>query len=385
MREKTEFPNDTTTNEWLDSQKASTRTTYAISWNHFLTFVKMTGGEILADHMKDTEYQWEKKVISCKQWAIEKGFSENSARTITTAARSFFTYHRKPLQFRKQESRRIDEARTEKEDYRFNLQDLKKLFDVADLPERYVVTAGKSFGLRAGDFIRLTRGQIEPYIEREIPISLGQLNTQKESVKAYPFIDSDAQPVIKLILEKMTREGKTQPSDRLCAYANKIRLSRVLKRLAKKAGLVTGDKVVRFHCLRKFLSDHLSSHMSESKWKQIVGKTISEGAYISADSLREDYARAMAETCFNQGLDDRARAAAKAEFEKTFTPEQQDFIKRHGTMRFSKIKKEQEPKTECTDGEHCQKVVNETELPDMLSQGWHASIVLPSGKIVIER
>ena len=33
--------------------------------------------------------------------------------------------------------------------------------------------------------------------------------------------------------------------------------------------------------------------MSESKWKQICGKKISEGAYIGTESLREDYLRAM--------------------------------------------------------------------------------------------
>jgi hypothetical protein len=38
----------------------------------------------------------------------------------------------------------------------------------------------------------------------------------------------------------------------------------------------------------------------------------------------------------------------------------------------------------CSDG-HCQKVVSEDELPKLLAQGWHASLVLPSGKVVLER
>ena len=33
--------------------------------------------------------------------------------------------------------------------------------------------------------------------------------------------------------------------------------------------------------------------MSESKWKQIIGKKISEGAYVSPQELREAYLRAM--------------------------------------------------------------------------------------------
>jgi polyhydroxyalkanoate synthesis regulator phasin len=70
-------------------------------------------------------------------------------------------------------------------------------------------------------------------------------------------------------------------------------LSYILQSLAKKAKIQNGSKRIRFHCLRKYLSDRLSSAMSESKWKQIVGKKISEGAYINADSLREDFLKAM--------------------------------------------------------------------------------------------
>jgi hypothetical protein len=40
--------------------------------------------------------------------------------------------------------------------------------------------------------------------------------------------------------------------------------------------------------------------MSESKWKQIVGKKINEGAYVSPESLREDYRRVMSETLLNK-------------------------------------------------------------------------------------
>jgi hypothetical protein len=90
----------------------------------------------------------------------------------------------------------------------------------------------------------------------------------------------------------------------------------------------------------------------------------------------------MAETCFNRGLDDRAREAAKQEFEKIFTTEQKEFLRTHRDMRFNRKKAE---KKTCPDGEHCQRVASEAELPELLAQGWHASIVLTSGKIVLER
>ena len=59
-------------------------------------------------------------------------------------------------------------------------------------------------------------------------------------------------------------------------------LSTILQSLGNKAKIQNGPQRIRFHCLRKYLSDRLSSVMSESKWKQIEGKKINEGAYINA-------------------------------------------------------------------------------------------------------
>jgi hypothetical protein len=230
----------------------------------------------------------------------KKKAAPHSAKAATTAARSFFAYYRSPLIFRRQESAKLTRSSRVTEDYRFTLENFAKMVAVADLQEKYIITAGKSFGLRAGDFLRIRRGNLEPYIDRETPISIGEFATEKEDVKAFPFIDPDAKPVIKLMLEKMDMEGRTKPGDRMLVYKDEIQLSRVLQRVTKKAGIKVGDKEVRFHLLRKFLTDHLSSHMSESKWKQVVGKEIGEGAYVSPDSLREDYARVIPETCFSQ-------------------------------------------------------------------------------------
>ena len=280
---------------------------------------------------------------------------------------------------------------------------MKKMADVADLTEKYVVVAGKSFGLRAGDFLKLTRGDLESYINRSVPISIGEYATQKESVKAYPFIDSDAKPIIKLMLEKMNREGRTNANERMLTYKDGIQLSRVLKRVSERAGIEHGNKVVRFHCLRKFLIDRLSSHMSSEKWKQIVGKTISERAYVSPDSLREDYKRAMAETTFAKAvaeediellaekkalmaiaelmrIPDQRRKRIFRSIRAARTPEELAEVK-------DELREEERTQTAtnggCQNG-NCQRIVSEEELPSLLAQGWRVSAVLPSGKVVVE-
>jgi len=195
---------DKATEEWLESLKRTTRNTYRYQWKNFLEFTGMTGDEILKSRRLDKEYHWEKKVLEFRDWLLNvKGLSEHTAKTGTGVVRGFFDYHRQALAFRRSESTRLDEARTKYEDYRFSLEDAKKMFDVGDLQERYVLCAGKSFGLRAGDFLKITRGDLEPYIDREIPIAIGKYETEKESAPAYPFIDTDAKPVIKLMIERM--------------------------------------------------------------------------------------------------------------------------------------------------------------------------------------
>lgn len=396
---------DKATNEWLNSQKKRTKHGYGIQFAKFLEYTKMTGDEILADRKTDTEHRWERKVVAFKGWLIsEKGLSEYTATLAAMAVRGFFAYHYSQLQYRAGERKRISEKNRAYEDYLFQLSDLKAMFDIADLTERYVISAGKSFGLRAGDFLRLTRGDLEPYITREPPISIGALKTLKESVKAYPFVDSDAQPIIKLMLEKMAREGKKGMDERMLPFAEEIQLSRILRRVAQRAGINTGSKKIRFHNLRKFLIDKLSSHMSESKWKQIVGKKVSESAYVSPEGLREDYARVMAETTFVKAVtNEDAKLVAQIESLKMYAKLQG--VSEEHMARIFKARKtvagideiraaledelaKQQSEDNCKDGEHCGetfKQIPEAQLLQTLKEGWAIAYSLTGGQVIVKR
>ena len=394
---------DKATQEWLNAQKRTTRNTYRYQWRTFLEFTGMTGDEILESRRSDKEFYWEKKVLEFRDWIINvKGLGEHTAKTGTGVVRGFFDYHRLPLEFRRSESTRLSEAKRKYEDYRFSLDDIKKMYDVADLEDRYVLTTGKSFGLRAGDFLALTRGDLEPYLDREVPISIGKYATEKESVPAYPFIDSDAKPVIKLMIEKMDREGRVKPSERMLTYKHTIELTRVIKRLVERAGIKVGSKRVRFHCMRKFIIDHLSSFMSESKWKQVVGKKISEEAYVSPDTLKEDYTRAMDETCFTKRLGEgdiekiAKREALKA-FAKNMGISERE-LKRMFMRKAKNIDEEIEflekiieskrAENDCPNGGHCSaqyEEINESDLLQYLRQGWQAIHRLENGRVIVKR
>jgi len=313
-----EFAGDKATIEWLNAQKLSTQAAYRKGWRLFRAFTGLTGDQILADREGDTEAKWEKKTLEFKTWVLAQKtqtgetYSEGAAKTFSIAVRSFFGYHRKDLQFRTTEALKLKEARRKKEDYRYTRENLADMANLADLQGKYIVIVGKSFGMRVGDFLKLVRGALEPYLKLTPPISIGELPTEKEGVNACPFIDTDALPIIQAMIYEMDREGRTGPEEPMLTIGE-VQVNKIMKRLTAQAGIKVGNKRVRFHCLRKFLSDRLSSHMAESKWKQVIGKKIDEKAYVSPDLLRDDYARAMADTCFTKAEMADVQIAARKE------------------------------------------------------------------------
>ena len=298
-------PNDKALNDWLNAQKKQTRYQYKSHWRRFAEYTGMNGDQILEDRKKDKEHKWERKILAFKEWLLtEKGLSEYSATANIMAIRGFFAFYYVDLKYRRTEAERLGERTRKTEDYQFMREELQYMAKIGNLQEEYVIVVGKSFGLRAGDFLKLTRGDLEPYLDREIPISIGELGTKKRKAKACPFIDADALPVIKKMIRQMDIEGRTAPTERILTFKTKAQLSNILKSVAVRAGINPGNKIIRFHCLRKYLSDRLASYMAESKWKQIIGKRIDEKAYISPDLLRNDYIRTMADTCWTGILGD---------------------------------------------------------------------------------
>lgn len=299
-----QFPNDNATIEWLKSQSKSTQKVYKSLWQWFLEFTNMNGNQIIEDRKRDTEHRWEKKALQFRKWCLthtceehKKPLSEHGAKTALGMVRGFFNYHYADLKFRRSTTKKLSKKpKRIREDYKLSKETIARMSVVADIRDRYVLVVGKSLGLRAIDFINLKVGDFTSLnLDAQPPIGLGKIYTIKEGVPAFPFLDSDAVPIVKAYLATID----TSDPNRRMLQIKKDELTTVLQRLAKKANVELGNKHLRFHCLRKFLIDRLSAVMSESKWKQIVGKKISEDAYVSEEQLREAYARAMPETTFS--------------------------------------------------------------------------------------
>lgn len=294
--------NDKAVDEFLNSQtKLGTFKSYKTVMRQYLQYTGKTGQELLDIKKADKDFQVENSMMAYRKHILSRGKSANYAVGSIMTIRGFYSYYRMPLMFRKQESRKLGEKNRTTEDIRFDHEDLAKMALAGNLKERYVLLVGKSVGLRASDFVRLTYGTFRSLkLDGEAPIALGEINTKKESVKAYPFLDSDAVPIVKALLE-INKDVKD--TDRILPDTED-NLSIILQTLAKKSGMEVENgtvhgKRIRFHCMRKFLIERLSATSSESQWKQIVGKSIDESAYISQDQLRGIFQRAMKDLLIN--------------------------------------------------------------------------------------
>lgn len=291
---------------WLNGISETSRPIYKRNWQLLTEYTDKTPTQLLELENGDKKallfgfVAWLKKPIHTigKQKIPNQRYSDNAVKTASGVLRGFYSFHDKTIKLTKGEKDRLRKVKRVSQDYRFTKEDIKKIAMVSDLKEQYVILAGKSFGLRAGDFINLTYGDFRAIdLDSETPIYLGEIATEKEGLNANPFIDSDTQPIIKAMLEG---NKKRKDTDRILKV-NSQELSVILQRISERANIQHGNRRIRFHCLRKFLSDRLSSYMSESQWKQVVGKKIKEGAYVSTDMLRNNFNRAMKDlTCMNQ-------------------------------------------------------------------------------------
>jgi integrase len=272
-------------------EKQATYYNYTAALRKWVAFSKLNGKESLEFKKNDKDANTEKLVMKFRTSLKEQGASDNQAKGCCSAVRSFYANNRVPLCFIEQEKRKMNVVERKTTDYKFSKDDVVKMLVDANLQEQWILLGGISFGLRASDFLALTIGQLRQVkLDEEPPLPFPEVHTMKEKVVANPFVTSDLVPIIKEIL---TRHSDAKDTDRILSFADEQPLSKTIKSLFKRAKLVSGGATVRFHELRSYLATRLSSVAGESQWKQIIGKAIDEGAYVTTEELREVYKKAM--------------------------------------------------------------------------------------------
>lgn len=279
--------------EFLNGQRPTTKHTYTSYIQRLKEFTNDESGQSMLDHSED----WLQRIFVFSQWLRNKTYSSNYIESATGCVRGFFSFNRKALIFTNTEKAKLRQRNRTTTDFEFNAEVLSKMYlSGRTAKSRYVVAMAKSIGLRSEDFVTITFGQLRRLdLTQEIPIFFGEVETNKEGVRALCFLDSDAITAIKELLA--VSADKTD-KERIWNYNAKY-LSPLLRRLAKRAHIDPHETNIRFHCFRHFLFDNLNQVMSLDKAKMVIGKRVSEAAYLSPNTLRESFTLVMPKISFS--------------------------------------------------------------------------------------
>lgn len=304
--------NSKATTEWLNSKKQNTKWQYQNRWEIWLEYCRLgkipdNGSKQLEDMKKrrlstdnTTKYFYDNEVPKFFLWlqkeykgkTTNKPLSESSALAVTTAMRSFFAYHRYSLEIRKDALPSSEKVKRIYTDHRFDIYQLRGLFQRGDLFERTVLACGKDLWLRAGDFVKLNREMIELLIKREqetaqnenrdIGIIEFELISEKEKEPCNCHLSRETTELLKAYLKTYPKKN-----DHLFPITEDA-LNDLLRRLAKKSKITKTGRI-RWHCLRKFGITLMHGKVTEPVMRYMVGKHISSDLRTYIQNNRETY------------------------------------------------------------------------------------------------
>ena len=290
--------------EFLNSiNNPRTRKGYRFGLNKFVKWFGKPAEEILAMRQKDltqkpgenlVEYRnraarFEKEIEKFHSHLLENGYSINSARNMTLGIRQLFRYYQMPVTMRS--GSKVSQTVKTTKSFPLAIEHVRKMFQVANLKERTVLSLAVDTGLRISDFLAIKKNDLPP-LDAEPPIAFTLL-TQKEKIPAHCFLSKETVELLKTYLPTLKKEnnvylfasnGKSHISDEA--------ISKMLNRLAEKAQINLNGKSLTFHCFRKmFLSASIDSGIGLTAGKKLCGKAIarSDDTYLTTVKLKEKF------------------------------------------------------------------------------------------------
>jgi integrase len=290
--------------EFLNTvQNPNTRKGYRQGIKKFCEYYGKTAEEILNQRKDDLTQRTGENLIEYKNRAarfskeiekfhshlLDNGFSTNSARNLTIGIRQLFRYYQMPVQIRV--GSKVTKTVKTSKSFPLRIEHVRKMFAIADIRERVILSMATDLGLRIGDFITIKKEDI-PSLDQETPIPF-DIMTGKEEVVAHGFLSQETVDLLKAYLPTLTKKGNPYlfPSNGKSHISDEW-LNRLLKRLAKKAKILMNGKSLTFHCFRKMtLSASIDSGIGLTAGKKLVGKAIpqSDDTYLTTVKLRKKF------------------------------------------------------------------------------------------------
>ena len=291
-------------NEFLDSvQNPLTRKGYRQGIKKFCDYYGKTAEEILEQRRDDLTQRSGENLVDYKNRSVrfakeiekfhghllDKEFATNSARSLTIGIRQLFRFYQMPVQIRA--GSKVTKTVKTSNSFPLRIEHVRRMFDIADIRERVILSMATDLGLRIGDFIAIKKEEI-PSLDQQTPIPFDTM-TGKEEVVAYGFLSQETVDLLKVYLPTLTKKSNPYlfPSNGK-SHISEEWLSKLLKRLAQKAKIPMNNKSLTFHCFRKMLiSASIDSGIGLTAGKKLVGKAIpqSDDTYLTTINLKKKF------------------------------------------------------------------------------------------------
>jgi len=127
---------------------------------------------------------------------MQQGYKTNTARTLTIGIRQLFRYYQMPVRMRA--GSRVTKTVKTSNSFPLRIEDVRLMFEVADLRERVLLSMATDLGLRISDFISIKADSL-PSVDQESPIMFDVM-TGKEEVVAHGFLSNETVELLKVYL-----------------------------------------------------------------------------------------------------------------------------------------------------------------------------------------
>ena len=291
--------------EFLDSvQNPNTKKEYRHGIKKFCEWYDKTAEETLEIRKNDLTQRAGENLIEFKNRAarftkeIEKfhgyllsqGYSINTSRTLTIGIRQLFRFYQMPVRIRA--GSKVTRTVKTGKSFPLRIEHVRKMFEVADLRERVILSMATDLGLRISDFIKLKKDDLSS-LNQEPPIPFDVM-TGKEKVIAHGFLSKETVDLLRVYIPTLERKDDNPylfPSNGNSHISDEW-LNRLLQRLAEKSKISMNGKSLTFHCFRKMLlSAAIDSAIGLTAGKKLCGKAIpqSDDTYLTTVNLRQKF------------------------------------------------------------------------------------------------
>jgi len=297
--------NEMTEKEFYDSiPNVHTRREYRNGLQRFSAWFGKTADEILEmrkadlksdDTFKKKRFDRELEKFHAYLKAAKpkgEGAAPNSARTLCSGLRQFFRMYEMPIILRRGSP--IAKMQMTDKTYPLTIEDVRRMFNVADLRQRVMLSMAKDLALRIGDFVQIKKADL-PDLNQEPPVPF-DIMTEKEGVLAKGHLSSETVDLLKIYQPTV----KDNPNPYLFpsngeGFLNKDTIGWNLKQLAEKAGLtIPLGKRLTFHAFRKlFISTGKNLNIDPDTVKALCGKHVAPDilTYMTGVQWREAFSK----------------------------------------------------------------------------------------------